>query len=286
MSGPGRPEALVPPVEPAALAAPLRAADPLCDELAPLLDAASGLAGPVAVGPRSRLMRRIRRAAEASRCFDTRRLAAQATHPVGPDVHVRVLHAAAPGTPRPGEPRRAWTIELAPGARWVPPPGAQGAQEWLVIRGQVVVDGEALFERSHRLAGPDSPGSLYSPSGALLMFRESAHPAGPMPSCAQHDEAVAWLPFAPGIARRLLYRDGGAAGMLYHALPGALVPGHLHDHDEECLMLAGELFLDDVLLRAGDYQLAPAGTFHRGVATDTGALIYAHGDADLHLLPT
>lgn len=69
--------------------------------------------------------------------------------------------------------------------------------------------------------------------------------------------------------------------MLYHAQAGAAVPQHSHGHDEECLMVQGELFLDDVLLQEGDYQLAPAGTGHRVTETDTGVVIYAHGDLDL-----
>ena len=49
-------------------------------------------------------------------------------------------------------------------------------------------------------------------------------------------------------------------------------------------MLQGELFLDDLLLQPGDYQLAPAGTGHRITQTDTGIVIYAHGDLDLQFL--
>ena len=69
--------------------------------------------------------------------------------------------------------------------------------------------------------------------------------------------------------------------MLYRADPGANVPHHNHGHDEECLMVQGELFLDDVLLQQGDYQLAPAGTGHHTTETDTGVVLYAHGDLDL-----
>ena len=69
--------------------------------------------------------------------------------------------------------------------------------------------------------------------------------------------------------------------MLYLAQPGAQVPRHTHGHDEECLMVQGELFLDDLLLQPGDYQLAPAGTGHFITETDTGVVIYAHGDLDL-----
>jgi quercetin dioxygenase-like cupin family protein len=72
--------------------------------------------------------------------------------------------------------------------------------------------------------------------------------------------------------------------MLYWAQPGAQVPLHTHGHDEECLTLQGEIFLDDVLLQAGDYQLAPAGSRHRITETDAGAVIYAHGDLDLNFV--
>ncbi|MBL0392596.1 cupin domain-containing protein [Ramlibacter monticola] len=82
-------------------------------------------------------------------------------------------------------------------------------------------------------------------------------------------------------AGRVLWQHGGQAAMLYYARPGASVPMHTHGHDEECLMVQGELFLDDMLLQEGDYQLAPAGTGHRITETDTGVVIYAHGDLDL-----
>jgi hypothetical protein len=48
-------------------------------------------------------------------------------------------------------------------------------------------------------------------------------------------------------------------------------------------MLRGDLFLDDVLLRALDWQLAPAGSEHQSVSTDVGGLLFAHGDIDLQL---
>ena len=77
------------------------------------------------------------------------------------------------------------------------------------------------------------------------------------------DFMAGWPAFAPGIRRRVLWQRDGQAALLYHAQAGAQVPHHTHGHDEECLMVQGELFLDDVLLQPGDYQLAPAGTGHR-----------------------
>ena len=98
------------------------------------------------------------------------------------------------------------------------------------------------------------------------------------------DATAGWPDFAPGIQRRVLWHRDGLAAMLYYAQPGASVPRHTHGHDEECLMVQGELFLDDMLLRAGDYQLAPAGTAHRLTETDTGVVLYAHGDLDLRFV--
>ena len=46
---------------------------------------------------------------------------------------------------------------------------------------------------------------------------------------------------------KVLEARSGEAAMLYYAAPGAAVPGHGHRRDEECLMLEGELFLDDQL---------------------------------------
>lgn len=37
---------------------------------------------------------------------------------------------------------------------------------------------------------------------------------------------------------------------------GASVPDHGHALNEDCLMLQGEMFFGDILLRAGDYQVA------------------------------
>ena len=50
--------------------------------------------------------------------------------------------------------------------------------------------------------------------------------------------------------------------------------------DEECMMLQGEVFLGDILLRAGEYQLAPAGSLHGDVYSDVGATLFVRGARD------
>ena len=88
------------------------------------------------------------------------------------------------------------------------------------------------------------------------------------------DVDAGWHDFAPAIQRRVLWQREGEASMLYCLQAGVQVAHHGHGHDEECLMLQGDLFLDDVLLQQGDYQLAPTGTDHRLTETDTGGVLF------------
>ena len=68
--------------------------------------------------------------------------------------------------------------------------------------------------------------------------------------------------------------------MLVRFAPGASVADHRHALDEDCLVLEGEMFLGDILLRTGDYQLAPAGGSHFGEMSDVGVLFFFHGALD------
>jgi len=228
---------------------------------------------------------RVARSARASRAFVTVRRQGAAVERPAAGVERRTLYQATGSVRRAGEPQCVQLIELAPGAHcggW-PADGLQ--REWLLMRGQARLGALALQVRDyHRAPAGRACGALASDSGALLYLREAPGLPGPT-ACTQRDAGAPWDDFAPGIKRRVLWVQAGEAAMLYQALPGAAVPRHAHGHDEECLMLEGELFLDDVLLQSGDYQIAPAGSMHGGVSTDTGAVLFAHGDLNLEVLP-
>lgn len=190
----------------------------------------------------------------------------------------RWLYRAVPGHAlRPGEPRGACVIELQAGAQLTLPRG--GPCEFLVMRGSVEVDAEALTLRDFLLLPAGAAPVLSSKDGGHVFVREADGDG--VKRTLVRDVEAGWPEFAPGIRRRVLWTGGGQAALLYRADPGASVPNHSHGHDEECLMVQGELFLDDVLLQQGDYQLAPAGTGHRITETDVGVVLYAHGDLDL-----
>lgn len=160
-----------------------------------------------------------------------------------------------------------------------------GHREWLLLRGGVRIGEPSLRQRDDHVAPAGCvAGAVCSDGGAWLFLRESALEAavGDTPFTVRDAEA-GWPSLAPGIRRRVLWQRDGQAAMLYHAQPGAAVPQRSHGHDEECLMVQGVLFLDDLLLQEGDDQLAPAGTGHRITETDTGVVIYAHGELELRL---
>lgn len=267
-------------------------------EMAPLLAEpfASAWQRPLpetAPGLRGRLLQRLGATKAAEAGMHTTRRRPPLSLPLAPGVRAQTLYLTQPGQPlRPGEPLRVRLIELAPGARLDPMLlGAaaellQRRREWLLLSGSAQFGGEWLSQRDYAVtpAGQAEPVWM-SKAGATLFLRESeqAVQTGDLPFLVR-DADAGWPDFAPGVQRRVLWQDQGQAAMLYHARPGAQMPPHRHGHDEECLMVQGELFLDDLLLQPGDYQLAPAGSGHRITETDTGVVIYAHGDIDLQFV--
>ena len=255
----------------------------LADEMSVLLhDAVEGVALPEPL--RQRLFARVARSAAAALRMHTNRRGDHMPEVLAAGVLARELYRAAHPALRPGEPLRSRLVELAPGATWTPEPGAW-QREWLLLDGSAMLGDTALHRHDFLLQPAAAPReAVRSAAGAQLLLREAPALAGADP-VLQRGAGAAWGAYGPGIERRVMWQRDGQAAMLYRTEPGAAVPRHGHRHDEECLMLAGDIFLDDVLLRPLDYQLAPAGTHHDSVATDTGLLLYAHGDLDLDLQP-
>lgn len=227
----------------------------------------------------------------------------------------QTLYAAKAATLRPGEPWSARVVMLTPGEVVAllpaqPPSGGLSGENTpsvrshgVVLRELLVLSGEVQWMPTSDVTQPmkvcdyhlapasDTSAILAAgPAGACVFVREAPAPEcsgpseAPMHAWVPHAEA-AWQDYAPRIQRCVLWQCEGLAAQLYRAQAGAWVPQHWHRHDEECLMVQGDVFLDDCLLCEGDYQLAPAGTGHRITATDGGALIYAHGDLEMDIVP-
>jgi quercetin dioxygenase-like cupin family protein len=267
-----------------------------------------------AAGLRARLLQRTAASSQRSAAMVTVRRRHLPHQTPAPGVQVQWLYradtaAAAARTLRPGEPVAVRLFELSADARL--PASALALEaveavqahhaglqdEWLVLRGAANVAGQTLSLRDYLVLPPghadvasditsrNAARDIISHEGALLMLRQAWVPPAASTSAEApmlvRDAAAGWSDFAPGIQRRVLWQRAGQAAMLYFTEPGASVPHHGHGHDEECLMVQGDLFLDDVLLQEGDYQLAPAGSGHHSTTTDTGVVLYAHGDLEL-----
>ena len=90
-------------------------------------------------------------------------------------------------------------------------------------------------------------------------------------------QATEWEPLSEGVEIKGLRCVGDVVSTLARIAPGAVVLDHGHRLDEDCMMLSGDVFLGDILLRELDYQVAPAGCNHVNSMSDTGAVFYFHG---------
>lgn len=82
-----------------------------------------------------------------------------------------------------------------------------------------------------------------------------------------------WIETGPGNAVKVLHQDNEMMSMLVRLAPGTTYPRHYHPEDETTYVVEGETWFGDVHLVAGDFHLAPKGTTHGEVRTDTGCVL-------------
>ena len=241
--------------------------------------------GPVAPPPgmrslESRLLDRARRSAAAHRTHVTLRSAGYAWQNLAPGLDVQLLHDDEGAT--------ASLVRLAPGIS-VPSSDREGVQEVLVIQGDLVFDGTEINRLDYFVSGATAgPASMRSISGALFYRRHSSGPENAFSSIGPPRLVRAgndgWEPLRRGVTIKTLATSGDRVSMLARLEPGVSMPTHSHRLGEECMMLEGDMFLDDVLLRTGDFQWAPAGTRHDTLDSDSGCLVFIHAAVDPSLV--
>ena len=82
-----------------------------------------------------------------------------------------------------------------------------------------------------------------------------------------------WIETGPGNRIKVLRSDEQTMSMLVQLEPGTTFPEHSHPADEETYVVEGETWFGDIHLVAGDYHLAPKGTTHGEVRTETGCVL-------------
>lgn len=193
-------------------------------------------------------------------------------------------------------------IEFAPGAS-LPVHRHRHLEEGIVLRGGLQLGALELGPGDYHVSPAGSRhGRISSPSGALAFLRGTSlggghHRAvvgellgGLLPHQGPRVHTVLatqgkWESIAVGAQEKLLWQDGDATSRFIRLEPGSRVVGHTHDGDEECMMLNGDAYFGDVLVQAGEFHLAPAGSVHDEVSSDHGALLFVRGRATRPLPP-
>ena len=173
-------------------------------------------------------------------------------------------------------------LELEAGA-WLPVTAGFSQAELVLLDGRAQVGALALACADAACAPHgDRCGVQAGSAGARLYVRLSSPERAPtdLTYLRASGGDADWQDFSPGVHIRLLWDGGVRRSLLVRMNPGAAVNAHAHALEEECLMLAGEAFIGDTLLRSGEYQFAPQGSRHGSVTTDVGALFYVHGALD------
>jgi hypothetical protein len=241
---------------------------------------------------RERLFARLRESARRQREYFTVRREAAAWQGAGPGALACTLHAGALACVR--------IVRLEDGAE--PPWSAHAAGQELLVLDGALASGDpalpALGRHDLLIRERGAPGAWQASGPSRIYLRERCVALEALPPlearwwllAGRRPRAVAharrgWHPAGPGVNVCPLWGDAGIVSMLVRFAPGAGVADHHHAVDEDCLVLEGEMFLGDILLRAGDYQLAPAGGGHFGETSDVGVLFYFHGAVDPVLNP-
>ena len=185
-------------------------------------------------------------------------------------------------------------IEFAPGAA-LPVHRHHFLEEGVVLRGDLQMGDLKLTQFDYHVSPSGSRHErIWSKQGALAYLRGTAlgNPSavlrelvgGLLPikggiAKTVHATNQDWQELQPGLFRKELFNDGTLASYFYRLEPGASCEAHVHTQHEECMMLSGEIFLGDILLREHDYQFAPKGSYHGLTYTDVGALLFVRSAA-------
>lgn len=88
-----------------------------------------------------------------------------------------------------------------------------------------------------------------------------------------------WRALADGVALKVFERDpeSGMATYLVRYQAGSSFPKHPQHSREECVLVSGDLRIDDQHMQPGDLQVAVAGTDHGPLISQGGALVYVRG---------
>ena len=232
---------------------------------------------------RSRLMARVAESARQHRSFQTRRREDGVWQTRASGVAARHLH---------DEAGVGMSMLQFNGNATLDPGPAVCAEEWLVLSGHLSIGGEELGTGDYIFVpSGDQRGSIRALDGARAYLRTSAAGAAFVDLSGRRLVRAAdpdgWQPFCPGVAARMLqsasHEGAEHVSMVLRFDPGASAAQHAHPAGEECVLIEGEVFLGDMMLREGEFQWAASGSRHGTVRSESGCLLFFHGAIDPEL---
>jgi len=121
-----------------------------------------------------------------------------------------------------------------------------------------------------------APVALPPERNAALRARilKQIHPTVPAGFFSVHAADGSWEPINPKVDMKRLYADGNMFAFLLRFQPGGQIDDHMHAQVEECIVLEGEIYLDDALFKPGEYQLAGPRSRHANVHSPSGCLMF------------
>lgn len=241
---------------------------------------------------REKLMSRVSASAARNKAFHVSRKEDRPLYVISPLEVRSILHR--------GTEFHVEVATLQPGAE-LSDTGVGVGQEVLVLEGQLQAcageqDAASLGQFDHVVRRRGGLTRLKAgPQGARVYVRTAVASLDAMPP-AERDwwagvdpvqgrvamrAQAHWRALADGVEVLPLHQVSNVLSMLVRAQAHAPLADHEHTLPEDCLMLSGDLFLGDCLLRQEDYQMAPVGVDHVDVYSDTGALFFVHGVLEL-----
>ena len=93
-------------------------------------------------------------------------------------------------------------------------------------------------------------------------------------------QEMRWRPAFPGVDIKILRRDieNNNQTALWRLAPGAVIPGHPHNIEEECLVLDGEIAIGEHIAKQGDMHIAKPGFVHPDLVSEHGALLLVRSE--------
>lgn len=85
-----------------------------------------------------------------------------------------------------------------------------------------------------------------------------------------------WRPLAEGVVEKRLWQASEGASRFVRIAPGSRYCPDAYTRDCEFMVVAGEIFFGDILLRQEELHLAPAGTCHPEIGSDCGGTFFIH----------